>query len=111
MSEYSIATPEGPDEGAHPTHHQSHRDTYITIFMVLTVLTIFEVYVPGIYAAGWSGTTKMLLLVILAFAKAALVALYFMHLKSESTIIRWIGYSPLYMGVAVILIMLESIYR
>ena len=111
MDHHPIATAEGPDEGAHPTLDQAHRDTYITIFLILGVLTIFEVFVPNVYSSQWSGTTKMLLLVILAFAKASLVALFFMHLKYETKWIRWIGMTPLYMGVAVILIMLETLYR
>ncbi|MFT4538771.1 MAG: cytochrome c oxidase subunit 4 [Planctomycetota bacterium] len=98
-------------DGAHSVEHQSHRAQYVTIFMILTVMTIFEVFVPEVWSAEWSVTSKMLLLVILAFSKAALVALYFMHLKSEKPWLRWIGYSPLYMGGAVIIIMLESYYR
>jgi len=96
---------------AHPVEHQSHRATYITIFLILGFLTFLEIYVPEVYAAYWSGTTKMLLLTILAITKAALVALYFMHLKYEMPWLRWIGYSPIYMGFAVIIIMLESLYR
>jgi cytochrome c oxidase subunit IV len=53
----------------------------------------------------------MLLLTFLAFAKAGLVATYFMHLKWEKPWLRWIGLMPIYMGVALILIMLETMYR
>lgn len=100
-----------PVEDAHKVTHQSHRATYITIFLILGVLTIFEVFVPEVYAADYSGNTKMLLLVGFAVVKAALVAMYFMHLKDEKPWLRWIGYTPIYMGFAVILIMLETIYR
>lgn len=96
---------------AHPVLHQSHRATYVTIFLILGFLTILEIFVPEVYSAYWSDTTKMLLLTILAITKAALVALYFMHLKYEMPWLRWIGYSPIYMGFAVIIIMLESHYR
>lgn len=98
-------------DNAHAPQHQSHRATYVTIFLILGALTFFEIFVPSVYGARWSGTTKMLLLTILACVKAALVALYFMHLRDEKPWLRWIGYSPIYMGFAVIIIMLESYYR
>jgi cytochrome c oxidase subunit 4 len=96
---------------AHPETEQSHRATYVSIFLTLGFLTILEVYVPSVYSATWGGTTKMLLLTILAVTKAALVAFYFMHLKYEHRWLRWIGYTPIYMGFAVIIIMIESYYR
>lgn len=100
-----------PLDGAHSVEHQSHRAEYVTIFLVLGVMTIFEVFVPSVWGAEWSSTLKMLLLCILALGKASLVALFFMHLKGEKPWLRWIGIAPLYMGAAVIIIMLESLYR
>jgi len=108
---HEVTTTDVDQDNAHRSTHQSHRATYVTIFLILGVLTIFEVFVPEVYSAGWSGQTKMLLLCILAIGKAALVALYFMHLKYEKPWLRWIGYTPIYMGFAVIIIMLESYYR
>jgi caa(3)-type oxidase subunit IV len=67
--------------------------------------------VPSVYSSGWSDTTKMLLLCILAITKAGMVAAFFMHLKYEHKWLRWIAYMPIYMGFAVIIIMLESVYR
>ncbi len=100
-----------PHHSAHPVEHQSHRAEYITIFLILTFLTGVEVFVPDVYSAVWSGHTKMLLLCILAFVKAGLVFMYFMHMKNEAKWVRWIGYTPIYMGMAVIIIMLETSYR
>jgi cytochrome c oxidase subunit 4 len=100
-----------PHHSAHPVEHQSHRAEYISIFLILSFLTFLELYVPSVYGAEWSGTTKMLLLCILAFTKAALVFYYFMHMKDETKWVRWIGYTPIYMGMAVIIIMLETSYR
>ncbi|MFT7485936.1 MAG: cytochrome c oxidase subunit 4 [Candidatus Paceibacteria bacterium] len=98
-------------DGAHPGLTESHRGTYITIFLTLGFLTFLELFVPAVYGAEWSGTLKMMLLVILAVVKAALVALFFMHLKHEAKWVRWIGYMPIYMAFAVIIIMLETVYR
>ncbi|MFT7669511.1 MAG: cytochrome c oxidase subunit 4 [Planctomycetota bacterium] len=111
MGHQSIPSEAGGIDAAHAPSHPSHRGTYVTIFLILGALTFFEVFVPEVYGATWSGTTKMLLLTILAITKAALVALYFMHLKSEKAWLRFIGYTPVYMGFAVIIIMLESHYR
>jgi cytochrome c oxidase subunit 4 len=58
------------------------RRLYLGVWGVLCVLTVAElavVYVPGI-AHG----LLALALVLLALAKAALVLLYFMHLRHES---------------------------
>jgi len=97
--------------GGHAEGEQSMRGLYVTIFLTLGILTVFEVYIPSVYSAAWSGTTKMLLLCFLALSKAALVATYFMHLKWEKPWLRWIALMPVYMGFAVILILLETLYR
>jgi cytochrome c oxidase subunit IV len=58
------------------------RRLYMGVWGVLCVLTVAElgvVYVPGIGRA-----LLALALVLLAVAKAALVLLYFMHLKHET---------------------------
>ncbi len=65
---------------------ESHRKEYIVIFGWLTVLTIVEVgvvYIPGI-AMGLLVSA----LVGLALVKASLVGLFYMHLKSETNILR-----------------------
>ena len=62
------------------------RSFYLQVFALLTVLTAAEigvVYVPGI-ARG----LLIAALVLLALAKAALVLLFFMHLRDESRGLR-----------------------
>ena len=99
---------EGQDEHG---GHGSMVGTYITIFLVLTFLTVIEVFIPEVYSGPWDGNLKMILLCVLAFAKAILVAAYFMHLKWESAWMKWIAAMPIYMGIFVIVIMLETVYR
>lgn len=102
------------DHATHDAHGEekpSIRATFIAVFLTLGLLTVLELYVPEVYSAEWNATTKMLLLCILAIAKAMLVGYYFMHLKWETTWIKWIALMPVYMGAAVIIIMLESVYR
>lgn len=102
----------GSSPHAHPTDQKpSAKQKYFQIFAILTFLTVIEVFVPKVYGAGWNSTTKMLLLVILASAKALLVAQHFMHLDHEKKWVKWIAATPIYMGIFAILLMLESVYR
>jgi len=100
---------------SHATTHgdgkHSMRAVLVTVFLVLGFLTVLELYVPSMYSAAWNGHTKMILLTLLASAKALLVAYYFMHLRWEKPWLRYIAAMPLYMGAAVIIIMLETVYR
>lgn len=110
MSEHQIsATDHGGGHGGHGK--QSMRAQFVTIFLILTFLTVIEVFIPSVYDAEYDKHLKMILLVLLAVCKAVIVATYFMHLKWESAWVKWIAAIPIYMGFAVIIIMLESIYR
>ena len=61
-----------------PTEH--HETNYIAVFIYLSVLTAVELVV---YAIGLPQVAKVGLLVALAWAKAVMVAMYFMHLAVE----------------------------
>jgi caa(3)-type oxidase subunit IV len=111
MADQTTPAPEAHASDGHGEGQQSVRATYITVFLILGLLTIFEVFVPSVYGAEWDTTLKMLLLCLLAAAKAMFVAWYFMHLKWERPWLRWIALMPLYMAVFVIVIMLETVYR
>ena len=111
MTEQVTTTESAVDHGHHGEGEQSVRGLYVTIFLILGILTVFEIFIPEVYSTEWNATTKMLLLCILAIAKAGLVAWYFMHLKWEARWVRWIALMPVYMGFAVIIIMLETVYR
>ena len=85
------------------SHPVSARDIpralYLRVFGVLTLLTVAEiavVYVPGI-ARG----LLILALMLLAVAKAALVLLYFMHLRDESRGLRLTVLVPFALPAAV----------
>ena len=107
-------TPAGHPDG-HPDEHKHHGSTspsmIITILLVLAFLTVIEVFIPRVYAADHNSHTKMLLLNMLAFGKATIVAAFFMHLKWEKPWLKYIALMPAYMGVFAILLMIESLYR
>ena len=79
---------------------------YMGIFWVLLVLTVVEV------ALTFLGLPKLLLgslLVILAVWKAALVAMYFMHLKFERKTLAMIAVVPFILCLFLILMLLPDI--
>jgi cytochrome c oxidase subunit IV len=79
---------------------------YMGIFWVLLVLTVVEV------ALTFLGLPKLLLgslLVILAVWKAALVAMYFMHLKFERRTLAMIAIVPFVLCLFLILMLLPDI--
>jgi cytochrome c oxidase subunit IV len=71
-------------------HHQGPR--YGSIWVWLAVLTVVEVLVAAYIVEQ---LPKVILLVGLALTKAALVALYFMHLRFEKGILMLIAFTPL----------------
>lgn len=65
---------------------KSHVKEYLVIFAVLTALTVLEVVLAQI--PGISKKLLALALVGLAVTKAGIVALYYMHLKSETRVLK-----------------------
>lgn len=64
---------------------------YIAVFIYLAILTGIEL---GVYAIGLPHVAKVGLLVALAWAKAVLVAMYFMHLAMEKRALAIIAIVP-----------------
>lgn len=78
---------------------------YMLIFYWLAALTALEVGVT------YMGLPKMLMIAILvglAVAKAAMVAMYFMHLKFERRILAMIAMTPLVLCVFLALMLLPD---
>jgi cytochrome c oxidase subunit 4 len=85
----AAAPPPSHDHSAHG-HHAPNRKEYWKIFVVLLVLTVLEVVVAQLPGIG--KTTLGFLLVAMALAKAAIVALFYMHLKHETKVLRfWVA--------------------
>ena len=84
------ASGSGHDAHAHGAHdansHKPNIKEYMVIFVVLAALTVLEVGVAKV-----PGVAKMLMglaLVGLALTKAAIVAMFYMHLKHETRVLK-----------------------
>lgn len=75
------------DHGHGDHEHKPNRKEYWVIFGLLLLLTVLEVGIAQ-PSLGISKTLMRLGLVGMALAKAALVALFYMHLKHETRILR-----------------------
>jgi cytochrome c oxidase subunit 4 len=80
--------------------HEERR--YLQIFFILGILTAAEIGViympiPHLAIAGC--------LIIMAGTKAALVALYYMHLANERTTLTWIALTPAILCVFLVLML------
>jgi cytochrome c oxidase subunit 4 len=80
------------------------RKQYWVIFVVLSVLTALEVGV--VYVPGIAKSSLVAVLILLAVVKAAIVALFYMHLNHDTSIMKWSIALPLSMPAiyAVVLI-------
>jgi cytochrome c oxidase subunit IV len=80
---------------------------YMGVFWWLLILTIIEI------AVIYLPITKLaiaIMLIVLAVTKAALVALYFMHLKFERMTLGLVALSPFILCVFLILMLLPDIF-
>jgi cytochrome c oxidase subunit 4 len=78
---------------------------YLWVFLWLGVLTAIEI---GITYTGLPKLVQIILLVGLAATKAALVAMYYMHLRYDYRILTLIGGFPFFLAVIMALIILAD---
>ncbi len=71
------------------------------------MLTLIEI---GIALTGIAAAAQVAVLLALAYTKALLVALYYMHLKFEGPIIRIIAAVPMLLVLIIILIPIFDVW-
>lgn len=89
--------------------HQLPMNTYLTVFGLLLVLTVVTVTASQInFGPTWNPVISMLI----ASAKALLVALFFMHLKYENPI-TWLyaAFPIILLSLLIGLVFLDNPYR
>lgn len=85
--------------------HTHGKPSYILIFGALAVLTLIEV---GVSYLQFSKTAIILVLVGLAIWKAALVAMYYMHLRFEPPRLILMVLAPLPLAFLLVLAVLTE---
>ena len=78
---------------------------YLWVFLWLGILTAIEV---GVTYTGLDKVFQIILLAGLAATKAALVAMYYMHLRYDYRILTLIGGFPFFLAVIMTLIILAD---
>jgi cytochrome c oxidase subunit 4 len=78
---------------------------YMAIFWYLAILTVVEIAVVFLPMGKF---TIGVLLCALALAKAALVAMYFMHLKFETRTLGLIAITPLLIATLLVFVLLPD---
>ena len=71
----------------------TRRAQYVVVFVVLGVLTLVELGV--VRTPGIAKPAMVVALVAIALAKAALIALFYMHLRFETRLLRLTVLGPL----------------
>jgi cytochrome c oxidase subunit 4 len=78
---------------AGPAVRGGERKQYVLVFALLGVLTLVELGVAS--TSGIPRPAALIAFVSLALAKAALIALFYMHLRFETRILRLTVLAPL----------------
>ena len=79
--------------------------SYMAIFWYLAILTVLELIVVFL---PFGKVTNNVLLGALAVTKAALVAMYFMHLRFEAKTLGWIAVTPLAIATLLVFVLLPD---
>ena len=94
--------------GGHAAGGHGHPN-YMAIWGWLLVLTIAEIVVAIIpISAAYPHVLKGALLVVMALTKAALVGLYFMHLRFERRTLGMIAVTPLILCVFLLFMLMPD---
>jgi cytochrome c oxidase subunit 4 len=89
----------------HGTSHDHAEPNYMAVFIALAVLTVVEI---ALVRAPISKGAIISMLVLLAFTKAVLVAMYFMHLKFEKRTLAIIAGTPILLCVMLMFALLPD---
>jgi cytochrome c oxidase subunit 4 len=108
MSENVTGNGMAPGEGAvvvdpHEEEARNRWKIYTVVFVALFALTILELYVNKLFTEK---SAQVTVLVALMLAKATLVVMYYMHLRWESRVLRWLIIIPFFAAVFFLTILL-----
>lgn len=75
--------------GDHPTHTFPTPRTYVTVGLILFVITVGEVAASFLVTLGFQAWAQIAVLLVLSTLKGAMVLLFYMHLRFDS---RWFSF-------------------
>ena|SRR6266496_25650 len=90
---------------AHAATVEHKHPNYMNIFWALAILTVVELIVVFL---PFTKLTNGTLLCALALTKAAIVAMYFMHLKFEVRTLAMIAITPLLIATLLVFVLLPD---
>ena len=86
------------------THGESHMPTYKRVIFALAFMTLVEFGIAQWMHHGFPFVFGVLLLIGLAFWKAALVARFFMHVKYDPGIFAFLAVLPVILATPLVLL-------
>jgi len=101
--------PEEPHGVTVPMPH--HHVNYIVCFLTLVGLTVATVLAYYVFRTSESELLKILVALAIASVKAAVVAMFFMHLKFEGKLIYTIAIVPLILCVLLVVALIPDVLR
>ena len=105
MNEHAVEQAVGH---AHPAEeHHPQAPTYITVAIILTILTAFEI---GVFYAPFLQAILVPLLIILAILKFILVAAFYMHLHFDSRVYSGLFLFPLSLAALIVISLMLLFY-
>lgn len=90
---------------AHAAHAHPTGTLYLKIFVILTLITIVEVwayYIPALVASPLFNPS----LIVMSAVKFAIVVAFYMHLKYDNKLFKWLFSGPLLIAGATIVALL-----
>jgi len=99
MSDHAVEHGHAPAHRVAAESHHPGATQYIVIAIVLTILTVFEI---GVYYVQVLQPVLVPLLIILAAAKFALVAMYYMHLHFDDRVFSALFLFPLSLAALIL---------
>lgn len=90
-----------PGSNADHAHDHPSVALYVRIAIILTIITAIEV---AIYYVDWMHDTGLLVpaLAVLSIAKFILVISYYMHLKTDNPLFRWMFIAGLVVAIGIV---------
>jgi len=96
-------------EMAHAETHGESKATYFWVWGALLVLTVIEIVLA--YKQVFPPVQMLIILLALSVVKSALIIGWFMHLKGETTIMKWVLMGSLVVCLALMFIFFPDAER